>query len=120
MVVGDTVADTHVRFVASQGKRLNTLTRYRSEGDGDIIVSNGWYRDETELRIIAGDSSIIDVEVLGQRVACTANDDGGGDGVVAHLVFSVGTLYASALVSIDDAAVGDSESRLIYEVAQIE
>ena len=120
MVVGDTVADTHVRFVASQGKRHNTLARYRSEGDGDMIVSNGRFRDETELRIIAGDSSIIDVEVLGQCVLCAANGDGGRSGVGAYFVFALSALYARDLVGIDDADTTDGEARAAGELLHVE
>ena len=103
--VGDTVADAHVRFVASQGKRLNALARYRSEGDGDNIACNGWYRAETELRIIAGDSSIIDVEVLGQCVGVfgiTIDDNRSGNRIIANKYHTVGCFFVSILILINE------------------
>ena len=93
VVVGDAVADAHVRFVASQGKRHNALACYRSKGDGDIIVSNGWFRAEAELRIIAGDNSVVDFEVLGQRKGVSrffvSDGDVGRDGIVSYFYRSI-------------------------------
>ena len=118
--VGDTVADAHVRLCARQGKRCHGLASYRREGDGDIIACNGWFRAEAELRIIAGDSSVVDFEVLIQRVLCAANGDSGRGGVGAYFVFALRALYARGLVGIDDADTADGEARAASELLHVE
>ena len=91
--VGDTVAEAHVRHSARQCERCHSLARQWRKGDGDIIVSNGRFRAETELRIIAVDSSVVDFEVLGQRKGVSrffvSDGDVGRDGIVSYFYRSI-------------------------------
>ena len=69
-----------------------------------MIVSNGRYRAEAELRIIAVDSSVIDVEVCSQRERMShvfvSDGDIGGGGIGAYYGRGILQCFVCTLVLI--------------------